>query len=127
MKLLRRIATVLLVSLISVGGYAQKNFAKEADAKFANEQYFSAIDAYKKAETKAKPAEKARINFQLGECYRMLVDPTQAETFYRRAIKLKYDKVNPIVIFQLAEVIKEEGEYKEAAEQYEKFLKGVFL
>ena len=68
MKLLRRIATVLLVSLISVGGYAQKNFAKEADAKFANEQYFSAIDAYKKAETKAKPAEKARINFQLGEC-----------------------------------------------------------
>ena len=53
----------------------------------------------------------------------MLVDPTQAETFYRRAIKLKYDKVNPIVIFQLAEVIKEEGEYKEAAEQYEKFLK----
>jgi len=124
MKLFKRIATVLIVSVLTVGGnYAQKNFVKEADAKFANEQYFSAIDAYKKAETKAKPADKARINFRLGECYRMLVDPTQAETYYRRAIKLKYDKINPLVIFQLAEVIKEEGEYKDAEEQYEKFLK----
>ena len=123
MRLFRKLAAVLIVSVVCVGAYSQKNFTKEADAKFKNEQFFSAIDAYKKAETKAKPAEKARINFQIGECYRMLVEPTQAETFYRRAIKLKFDKTNPLVIYQLAEVIKEEGEYKDAADEYEKFLK----
>lgn len=124
MKLFRRIAPLLVITLISFGSYAQKNFTKEADAKFKNEQFFSAIDAYKKAETKEKkPAEKARINFQIGECYRMLVEPKQAETYYKRAIKLKYDKTNPLVIYQMAQVLKEEGLYKEAAEQYEKFLK----
>ncbi|MFT7612887.1 MAG: peptidoglycan-associated lipoprotein [Parvicellaceae bacterium] len=123
MKLLRRIAAVLVISLISFGAYSQKNFTKEADGMFMNERFFSAIDAYKKAETKEKkPAEKARINFQIGECYRMLVEPTQAETYYKRAIKLKYQKTNPLVVFQMAEVLKEEGHYKEAKEEYEKFL-----
>jgi len=124
MKLIRRIAAVLVISLISFGAYSQKNFTREADGMFMNERFFSAIDAYKKAETKEKkPAEKARINFQIGECYRMLVEPTQAETYYKRAIKLKFDKTNPLVVFQMAEVLKEEGHYKEAAEEYEKFLK----
>ncbi len=124
MNIFRRIGPLAIILLISFGTFAQKNFTKEADAKFKNEQFFSAIDAYKKAETKEKkPAEKARINFQIGECYRMLVEPKQAETYYRRAIKLKYDKSNPLVIFQLAEVLKEEGLYKEAAEEYERFLK----
>ncbi|MBL4706605.1 MAG: OmpA family protein [Flavobacteriales bacterium] len=120
----RRIAVVMVISLLSFGAFSQKNFTKEADAMFRNERFFSAIDAYKKAETKEKnPAEKARINYRIGECYRMLVEPTQAETYYKRAIKLKYDKTNPMVIFQMAEVLEEEGHYKEAAKEYEKFLK----
>ncbi|MBL4703793.1 MAG: hypothetical protein JKY54_04690, partial [Flavobacteriales bacterium] len=123
MRLFRQVAAVLVISLVSFGAYSQKNFTKEADAKFNNEQFFSAIDAYKKAETKEKNhSEKARINYQIGECYRMLVEPAQAETYYKRAIKLKYDKSNPLVVFQMAEVLKEEGHYKEAAHEYEKFL-----
>ena len=45
---------------------AQKNFTKEADNAFLNESYYSAIELYKKAVVKEKkPAEKARIYFQM--------------------------------------------------------------
>ncbi|NQZ69767.1 MAG: hypothetical protein HRT89_17045 [Lentisphaeria bacterium] len=76
---------------------AQKDFSKEADYAYRNESFFSATELYKRAEAKAKPAKKAYINFQIGECYRLLVEPAQAQTYYSRAIKLKYDKTNPIV------------------------------
>ncbi|MEC7814356.1 MAG: hypothetical protein VYE38_06005, partial [Bacteroidota bacterium] len=55
---------------------AQKNFVSEADVKFENEAYFTAIDLYKKGEVKEKDIrEKGRINFQLAECYRYSVEP----------------------------------------------------
>ena len=76
--------------------FAQKNFTKEADGAFENESYFSAIELYKKAEIKEKkPGEKARINYQIAECYRMMVEPAQAETFYNRALTLKYHLDHP--------------------------------
>ena len=102
---------------------AQKNFAKEADNAFLNESYFSAIEFYKKAQVKEKkPKEKARIYFQMAECYRFLVEPEQAETFYNNAIMLKYHLDHPDVYFLFAEVLKEEGEYKKAEENFRKYL-----
>ena len=37
---------------------AQKNFVSEADVKFENEAYFTAIDLYKKGEVKEKDIKK---------------------------------------------------------------------
>ena len=63
----------------------------QADLNFKNEAYFDAIDLYKKGEVKEKDIlEKGRINFQIAECYRLDVEPAQAETYYKRAMKLKY-------------------------------------
>lgn len=122
MRFFRLIICLSICCTASFASYAQKNFSKEADNAFRNESYFSAIEGYKKADVKAKPAEKARINFQIGECYRLMVEPGQAETFYAKALKLKYDATDPIVLFQMAEVMKQQGDYKESQKYYEQFL-----
>ena len=122
MKFFRLIVCLSICCTATFSSFAQKNFSKEADDAFRNESFFSAIEAYKKADVKAKPAEKARINFQIGECYRMMVEPEQAETFYAKALKLKYDANDPVVLFQMAEVMKQQGEYKDAQKFYEQFL-----
>lgn len=122
MKFFRLIVCLSICCTASFATFAQKNFSKEADNAFRNESFFSAIEAYKKADVKAKPAEKARINFQIGECYRLMVEPGQAETFYAKSLKLKYDATDAIVLFQMAEVMKQQGEYKEAQKYYEQFL-----
>jgi peptidoglycan-associated lipoprotein len=122
MRILRLIIC-LSICYATIGSVnAQKNFANDADNAFLNESYFSAIDYYKKADVKAKPAEKARINFKIGESYRFMVDPAQAETYYSKAIKLHYDAVDPIVFLHMASVKKQQGEYKEAKTYYEQYL-----
>ena len=120
MKLILCLTTVFYLTVL---GTAQKNFAKEADNMFINEAFFSAIELYKKAEVKEKnPAEKARINFKIAECYRMMVVPDQAQTYYKRSVMLKYDKEHPELYIFLADVLKEQGDYKSAEENYNKYL-----
>ena len=114
MKIFKYVFVVALFFLSS-NLFAQKNFTIEADAKFANEAYYSAIDLYKKGETKEKnPEEKARINYQIAECYRLAVEPEQAQTYYNRCVLLKYQQKEPLVLLRLAEVLMEQGEYSEA-------------
>jgi len=120
---MKLILCLTAVFYLSVLGTSQKNFAKEADNAFMNESFYSAIELYKKAEVKEKkPAEKARINFQIAECYRMMVEPAQAQTFYKRSVMLKYDKEHPELYIYLADVLKEQGDYKSAEENYNNFL-----
>ena len=125
MNILRLIACITAFCVVSSSSFSQKDFVKDANDAFKNESYFSAKELYKKAEAKAKPIKKAWINFQIGECYRNLIEPAQAQTYYNRAIKLKYDRTDPIVLLYLAEVLKEQGEYKEAQVQYEEFVKNI--
>ncbi len=120
---MKLILCLTAVFYLTVLGTSQKNFAKEADNAFMNESFFSAIELYKKAEVKEKkPAEKARINFQIAECYRMMVEPAQAQTFYKRSVMLKYDKDHPELYIYLADVLKEQGDYKSAEENYNNYL-----
>ena len=120
---MKLILCLTAVFYLSVLGTSQKNFAKEADNAFMNESFYSAIELYKKAEVKEKkPAEKARINFQIADCYRMMVEPAQAQTFYKRSVMLKYDKEHPELYIYLADVLKEQGDYKSAEENYNNFL-----
>ncbi len=117
---------LLLFSFLSLGfNYSQsKNpFVIQADLNFKNEAYFDAIDLYKKGEVKEKDIEeKGRINFQIAECYRLDVEPAQAETYYKRAIKLKYQKSHPKLYILLSDVLVEEGDYESAAVYIKKYL-----
>ena len=122
MKILNFFTCLTALFMLSLSSFAQKNFAKDADFAFKNENFYSATELYKKAMAKAKPDEKARMNYQLGESYRFLVEPEQAEVYYGKAMKLKYDKTNPDVILRLADVQRQQANYKLAKKNYEKYL-----
>ena len=111
------------LSMGSIHSQSQNPYVIQADLNFKNEAYFDAIDLYKKGEVKEKDIEeKGRINFQIAECYRLDVEPAQAETYYKRAFKLKYQKTHPKLYILLADVLVEEGEYESAAENVIKYL-----
>ena len=115
-------AYLILFLLGSINCFSQKKLI-EANAQFSKENYYSAIDLYKRADIKEKrPDVKARLNFQIAECYRFMIDPEQAETYYKRAIMLRHNQANPKIYLLIAEVIKEQGRYSEAYEYYEKYL-----
>ena len=117
---------IILLSLLCLGLdadlYAQRrNPAKNADLAFGRKQYIQAADRYKKAykKTKRDKAERARISYQMGECYRLIGLTKRAEPYYKRVIKTDYPNTHPEVYLNLAETYKMNQKFKEALECYE--------
>lgn len=115
---------ISLVLLISQGLFAQNKKTLAADAAFNSYQYTTAIDIYKKAYSKVKSnrAEKARIAFRMAECYRLTNKSKRAEAGYKRAIRMKYNNKESIVLLRYADALKANGKYDLAREQYDLFL-----
>jgi peptidoglycan-associated lipoprotein len=94
---------------------------KEADNAFANEAFFEAIDLYKKAYAKEGSAsEKARMLYQIAECYRFVLDYEQQVVWYNKALKANFD--GPEAFLYLAEAYHREANFKEAIEYFNKYL-----
>ncbi|MFT5859621.1 MAG: ribosomal protein S20 [Flavobacteriaceae bacterium] len=122
MMKLKLINTALILFVISLAASAQKNFAKDADAAFRNEAYYSAVDLYKKAFPKApKAEEKARIIFQIAESYRLTTNAEMAEIFYQKSIEMDYSSKQPIIHLKLGNVLRQQGKYSEAIDSYLKY------
>ncbi len=118
--------TLALVFTIAVfmNGFAQKNTLKEADNAFIAQEYFTAIDWYKKAYVKEKKAEKkAKILFRTAVCYHKINDLNEAITFYQKAIAAKYP--DPKCNFYIGEIKKEQKLYNEAIASFEAYKKEV--
>jgi peptidoglycan-associated lipoprotein len=110
---------IFVLNTLSI--YAQKDYSKDADRAFASEEYYTAIDLYKKAYSKEKVKDKkAEIVFRIAECYRKINNTKQAETWYKKADKINYP--DPTVIFYLAETKKMQGKYEEALIEYNRYL-----
>jgi peptidoglycan-associated lipoprotein len=115
-RVLRLLAIFLfLFSLAQTEVYAQKKSKKmiKADNAFNLEQYVKAAELYKKAYQKEKVRKnKAEIIFKQAECYRLSGNNKRAESYYKRAIKAKYQ--NAEVYFFYAEVLRMQEDYEEA-------------
>ena len=109
--------------LLSTTTFAQKNALKDADHDFKNMRYFDAIELYKKAYTDlgdatkgGVKATKARILFQVAECYRMMADAKQEVQWYTKAIKANYPDDNDLLY--LADAQRQLGNYDDALTNY---------
>jgi peptidoglycan-associated lipoprotein len=118
-----KICRILFTSLIMAGllvsnSYAQKNWAQDADNAFKYYQYYEAVGLYKKAYSKVKKnkAEKARIVYQIAECYRLTNDTKNAESWYKKAITVKYP--DPLATLYYADMLKINEKYDEGIVQY---------
>jgi peptidoglycan-associated lipoprotein len=119
MKFIKPLLLCFLIAF-SIGVSAQT--VKQANQAFDHEQYFHAIDLYKKAYAKEKSnAVKAEIIFKIAECYRHIEDEPQAEVWYRKSIQAQYP--DPIAVFYLAEALRCIERYDEAIEEYQKYNK----
>ncbi|MBR9861536.1 OmpA family protein [bacterium] len=95
---------------------------KKADTAYNNEEYAVAADMYDLIMDKTDDRKvKQKAAFQAGECHRERHDPKQAAKYYERAIK--YGVNDPIVIYRLAEMKKELGEYEAAIELFKQYQK----
>ncbi|MBT5425390.1 MAG: OmpA family protein [Bacteroidetes bacterium] len=122
MKVLRITLLVLFIAVFTNPLHAQRrDLVAMADKTFEIGEYYNAIDKYKKAYKKEKDRlRKTEISYKLGHCYRLTKQVTRAKAQYYRVLKRNYP--DPMVHFYYAEMLKMNGELKEAKEEYEAYL-----
>ena len=105
-------SVILFFTLVSAGTVSgQKKKAERAYEFYKSGEYYEAIDQFKNTYSKTKDkALKAEMVFMVSECYRMINDPKNAETWYKLAVKSSFSK--PEAEFYLAESLKKNGKYQ---------------
>lgn len=108
---------ILLFALVSVTANAQNKDTTKADKLFGNLAYTEAIEEYTKLIEKGKAGPY--VYTQLAKSYSILNDMKQAESFYKRAAKIK--DADPEVLYGYAQSLKANGKANEYATWMNKF------
>jgi peptidoglycan-associated lipoprotein len=121
---MKRITILIILLLIASfqESPAQKRKADRAYAAFSAGEYFDAIDQFKDTYSKTKKADKSARNeivYMIAECYRLINDPRNSETWYKLAVKSSYP--NPDAQYWLAESLKKNGKYQQAIDELKKY------
>lgn len=125
MKMIKKGFALLIVAMLFAGtAMAQNSIATTADQQFANKQFRLALESYQKAydRVSGNKAEKNRIYFQIGECYRLMYNYPKAEHTYLRLIQAGYYTVEPKIYYYMAEMCRFNSKFDEADKYYDKFL-----
>ena len=113
----------ILLTVTLLQGCALKASIKKADKTYAQGEYYTAGELYKRVYGQIPSTEKplkARIAFQQAECYRY-INNNRAEQSYINAIRYKYP--DSIVYLRYAQVLQRIGKYVDAAANYAIYLK----
>lgn len=122
MKITHFLISTLFLIAFSISVFAQSAATREADDAYNAGEYYTAIDLYKVAYNKSKDnAVKAEIIFKTGLCYKNINESSQAEVWFKKAVKVKYN--NPIATLYLADALKQNEKYDEALIEYRNYLK----
>jgi peptidoglycan-associated lipoprotein len=119
-RVLLLLVLIIFIALPEVA--AQKRKSDRAYSSFNAGEYYDAIDLFKDAYSKTKKSNKnsrTELIFMIAECYRLVNDPKNSETWYRLAVKSSYSK--PEAQFWLAESIKKNGKYPQAIDEFKKY------
>jgi peptidoglycan-associated lipoprotein len=121
---MKRFSILLLLLLIfSIQeSPAQKRKSERAYAAFNAGEYYDAIDLFKDTYSKTNTSDKtarANIVYMIAECYRLINDPKNAETWYKLAVKSLNPK--PDAQYWLAESYKKDGKYLPAIDEFKKY------
>ena len=100
---------------------AQFKVEKERAEHFFKKQGYSlAAETYKKAYGLAKtPEDKVEMIYWVGNCYRMMIEPEQAETWYRRALKINIS--DNLAYYYLGKALQDQNRLGEARAEFTKF------
>lgn len=119
----RTIVIILLIITASgIDAPAQKRKAERAYAAFAAGEYYDAIDEFKDTYSRTKGTDKAartELVYMIAECYRLINDPKNAETWYKLAVKSS--NARPDAQYWLAQSMKKNGKYQQAVDELKKY------
>ena len=111
---------LLMLTSCSINSRIQK-----ADKKFDLGEYYAAGEMYRSVygqiPAKKNKKQKAEVAFKMGNAYRLIENNKRAESAYKNAVRYNYK--DSIVYYYYAEVLKNNGKYKEALKQYQEFEK----
>ena len=120
--ILTRFSVSLLFLFVAQSGTFAQELHEEADNMFERRGYFEASSDYVAAYAKQKDLGlKAHCAFQAGECFRLLHDYSEALVWYDKAIGLKYYKTDPKIYLLYGDVLRDQEDFYEAMEWYEKY------
>ncbi len=123
------VKTLILLVSLSISGLvsAQSKYIKDANSEFRSGNYFKAAEkcalAYSKIRRSGGSALDAKgdMAFKTAESFRNLEDFKQANDWYQRAILLKYQNKEPLVLLYNADMLRIMGDLKKAAEYYKEY------
>ncbi len=113
---------IILITAISADVSAQKRKTERAYETYYAGEYYEAIDQFKDAYSKTGKSDKnarTELVFMIAECYRLINDPRNAETWYKLAVKSSTSK--PDAQFWLAESMKKNGKHQAAIDEFRKY------
>jgi peptidoglycan-associated lipoprotein len=120
MRLIRKLSTVSLIVLLSIALHAQSKKVLKAYETYDAGEYYAAIDLLKDAyEQTANKDDKLNITYLVAECYRKTDGPRKAALWYSKAIKKNFNE--PAAFLHYADMLKMNGDYEEAKEQYKAY------
>ncbi len=124
---LKSLALVAGLFGFSIVATAQSKYIKDANKKYASENYCEAVSrcelAYAKISRKGAGALKVKgdMAFKTAESYRNIENFKEAHDWYEKAILLKYYDVEPLVYYYNGEMLRQMAEFKLAKEQFQKY------
>lgn len=123
MRIRVRHTILFLLSALMLASCGVGKTLKKAEQSYALGEYFDAAKFYKKAYSRMPAKERKKrgeVAYMLGDCYRRINYTPRARGAYMNAVRYKYQ--DSIVFLYLAEMNRKNGDYKNAAKNYEIFL-----
>ena len=114
---------LLAATLLLLTGCGAEQAMKKGDRFYALGEYFDASGQYKKAYAQTPNKERklrGQRALKLADCYRRINYTQKAIAAYNNAIR--YKQGDSLTLFHLAQQLMKNGNYKEAAKQYQAFL-----
>ena len=114
---------LLAATLLLLTGCGAEQAMKKGDRFYALGEYFDASSQYKKAYAQTPNKERqlrGQRALKLADCYRRINYTQKAIAAYNNAIR--YKQGDSLTLFYLAQQLMKNGNYKEAAKQYQAFL-----
>ena len=122
MRFFKSILVLFVCLSLATLANAQNKKIKQADIEFAGQGYNSAAKLYIGEVTKIKNIdEKARVLYNIAECYRNTKRYGMSLDYYDKAINAKYDKKTADVYLNFGIALQEMDRLEDAVVQYNKY------
>jgi peptidoglycan-associated lipoprotein len=126
---MKKIIILFIVSIVVLtsNALAQPKYVKDADKSFNTEKYFESsnkcMDAFAKLGAKGDIIIKGRMAYNAAESFRLTERIAEANTWYEKAIELKYLDIAPNILFYNGEMLRMMNENDKAIKSYKQYQK----